>query len=292
MLYLLWYKPFMGGTFALNVLNEYKRPIAAICIVLAIFLLCSLISVAGSSKKEDTKNNSTTLSSSTNAPDVTTPGSEDPNSPSTPEVPPKGITVCIDAGHGWKDKGTNSTITDNDGKPYYESDVTLEISKKLRDALEEMGYTVVMIREDDSMTSPAGMKDDICNIERRVDWVNSQTDIDLMISIHCDSFSSSDVNGARIYYNSEYHSEMDLLANGIASSLLDKGASSRFPIIYNDSDRLYSLKYANPSSILVECGFMTSDIDIANLIDPEYEQLFASCLAGAIDAYYSDAEQE
>lgn len=275
----------------MNRLNEYTKPLAAVCMVLAIILVFGIISVAGSVSKDgtskgDKKPGVTTPQKS----EQTTPSSSTPPTTDKPVVTPRGIKICIDAGHGWADKGTNSRVTDEDGKPYYESDITLEISKKLRDKLEAMGFDVVMIRENDTDISPAGIAaDNICNITRRVEWINKQDDIDLMISIHCDSFSDSSVNGARIYYNADTHPETNLLGNGIAASLLDGGASSRFPILYDDSTRLFSLKNSKMPSILVECGFMTSDTDIANLIDPTYQGLFAECLANAISNYYSDA---
>ncbi len=275
----------------MNVIEEYKKPIAAICLVALIFLLCSLMSIAGVNSLNETgdKENGTTTSQG-DIPKNTTSTSSN-TSTVTPPTTSKGITICVDAGHGFSDKGTMSNITDDKGRPlYYESDIALDVSKYLRDRLVELGFNVVMIRENDTDTPPAGLADDnICNIERRVEWVNSQSDIDLMISIHCDSFSSSSVSGTRIYYNMETHPVTNIIGNGIASALLDKGACDRFPGIYDDSNQLYSLKHTIMPSILVECGFMTSDTDIKKLTDPEYQKLFADCIADALNVYYSDA---
>ena len=51
--------------------------------------------------------------------------------------------ITIDAGHGNVDTGTSYKLK---GKTYYESDLTLKVSKSLKNKLEKMGYKVLLTR--------------------------------------------------------------------------------------------------------------------------------------------------
>ncbi|MFM2140059.1 MAG: hypothetical protein RLZZ25_324 [Gemmatimonadota bacterium] len=58
-------------------------------------------------------------------------------------------TVVVDAGHGGKDPGMKGPVVD--GVPFSEARVTLEVSRRLKDALEARGVQVVMTRTRDTL---------------------------------------------------------------------------------------------------------------------------------------------
>ena len=277
---------------------KYYKYILTVFSIMSIFMFCTIASVVNhnvelneSPDKEvlaSTTTTTTTTATQTTTKPITTAPNNNPK-PELPPQPPNGITVCVDAGHGWADSGTCSIITDEEGNPlYYEKDINLQISKLLRDELVRLGYTVIMIRESDDETSPAGIaSDDICNIDRRVAWANKQNNIDLMISIHCDSFPSDlNVNGTRIYYNYSRHSNMSVLAPMIQAELQNSGAYTEAPKIFSQSTHFKPLRSGKHDSILVECGFITGTRDIEVLTDPTYQSTFADSVAAAIDNYF------
>ncbi|MFM8302648.1 MAG: N-acetylmuramoyl-L-alanine amidase [Gemmatimonadota bacterium] len=73
--------------------------------------------------------------------------------PSTAAPVPAGLsrryTVVVDAGHGGKDPGMKGPVVD--GVAFSEARVTLEVSRRLKDVLEQKGIQVVMTRTRDTL---------------------------------------------------------------------------------------------------------------------------------------------
>jgi N-acetylmuramoyl-L-alanine amidase len=66
------------------------------------------------------------------------------------------IIVCIDPGHGGKDRGNRRDATDV-APAMEEALITLAIARELQDRLEQRGFTVVMTRSDDSRVNAHGI---------------------------------------------------------------------------------------------------------------------------------------
>lgn len=76
-----------------------------------------------------------------------------PERPPARTSPPEKRVVVVDAGHGGPDRGMRGPIG---GKTrIYEADITLGVSKKLRDALKKRGLDVVMTRTTDTLIALA-----------------------------------------------------------------------------------------------------------------------------------------
>jgi len=286
--------------------NQNTKYYLLIAIIAFLFVFCSVVSIAGSSVEDNqavtaavgtsgigiTSDPVTTSApgtvSGTNAP-ATTPATTTADDEPTGPVTPKNIKICVDAGHGWADGGAVSPYTDPDGKMITESDINLAISKELEKALIARGYKVVMIRENDTDIGPAGIAaDNICNVNRRVEWINSQKDLSLVISIHCDTFEGPvSASGTRIYFQNTVHPEIATLAQFIADHLANDGVAGKYPLTYPDAgSKFLPLKASKTQSILVECGFITDEGDTNNLIDPSYQKNFAKAVAKAIDEFF------
>ena len=96
-----------------------------------------------------------------------------------------GKTIVIDSGHGGTDGGT--THNEN-GRVIKESDLVLDISKKLKGEFEKNGATVFMTRNDDSYIS----------LYRRKQIANSYNP-DLFLSVHINNLQTECVDGTEAY---------------------------------------------------------------------------------------------
>jgi len=137
---------------------------------------------------------------------------EAPDTPSTtlvevPEAPAapakKGMfTVVIDAGHGGKDPGANGKKSD--GTALLEKTATLQVARRLRDALAgRKGIKVVMTRDQDVFVELDG-RTRIANAAKG----------DLFVSLHCNSLPTNskrrdDVNGFMVYLLREAKDDRD-----------------------------------------------------------------------------------
>jgi N-acetylmuramoyl-L-alanine amidase len=195
-------------------------------------------------------------------------------------------TICIDPGHGFRDNGAESTFTDANGKTVLEKNITLAICNYLVAELQNKGYTVVLTRGEDSQTPNAGFSDErLCNITQRINWANEQGYC-LYVSIHCNSYTNSSTQGARIYYNSGNNGSINkVLCQDIANELSKLNGKS--PSVFNDADLAVATKTIMPAA-LIETGFITNKSDFQKLTDSSYQKEFAASIASAIDQFMQD----
>ena len=105
--------------------------------------------------------------------------------------------VVIDAGHGGDDPGKVGVSGE------LEKDINLQIAAKVQKLLEAEDITVVMTREDEQ-----GLYDDTASnkkradMEKRVQLIN-QTNSEVVVSIHQNSFSDATVRGPQVFYHIE-----------------------------------------------------------------------------------------
>src|SRR5690606_15960727 len=96
--------------------------------------------------------------------------------------------VVVDAGHGGSDPGAIGV------NGLREKDANLDISLRLQKELLDRGYEVLMTRTEDVYLS----------LGQRVN-IARQSNADLFVSIHANSYHSPDVSGALIlYYDDAY----------------------------------------------------------------------------------------
>lgn len=157
------------------------------------------------------------------------------------------IIVCLDAGHGGSDVGAVS----KDGKRY-EKDDNLRLTLKVRDELERMGIKTVLTREEDEAVS---LKD-------RCKLANKKR-CDLFVAIHRNSSANGTGFEAWIAKN-EKENEKSVASDMVkalskVTGLENRGVRSGY------RDRTARNYYVNANtnmpSILLECGFITSDED-------------------------------
>ena len=174
------------------------------------------------------------------------------------EVKPKGnYTIVIDAGHGGRDGGSigvNGSI---------EKELNLKYAKSLQKLLKKSGVNVVMTRDSDAgLYNKDADNKKLSDMRKRREIIdNSQPD--LVISIHMNSFPLDSCKGAKTFY--QIGSEASFkVAKSIQNSLSYYIANASKTVSAGDYYILNCTKY---TSVLIECGFVSS---------PEEEKLLNS----------------
>lgn len=284
----------------MNIRSSQKGYIAIIAIWLILFVFLSVLSgvahsVADNTPKDESSPKQTTPSVTTTAPTTTTdtPPATEPPTVETPydslvySEANKEFFIFLDAGHGWADPGVpvnekGELWTDADsGEKICEKDINFAITKKLKQALEKLGYTVGETRPGDNVEDcPVELNQNgIFNAQKRPAYVNSQNP-DYFVSIHCNSLDNNPtVKGTRVYHRDGY-SEGLKLASKIMTALSDRMGIEAT----RHTDNLAITRESDMPTVLVEAGFMTNVEDLQLLIDPQWQDQFACALALGIDA--------
>jgi len=201
----------------------------------------------------------------------------------------KGITICVDPGHGFDDVGATSEYL----PAYEEKQLTLMYAELLRDELKKLGYTVIMTH--DGQQFPVTEIDDgnnKFNPYERAAYANTQ-DIDYFVSLHCDSFEEdSNVGGTRIYFcdtENKKETYSEAVANSIQSYLCKAFPDEDQPKVHNmkSADAYVVCKNTTAPASLIEVGFITNAEDAAKIVDSEWRSAFVKGVAEGIDAYFS-----
>lgn len=191
-------------------------------------------------------------------------------------VESKGITVAIDPGHGGYDPGKvgiNGAL---------EKDINLEISVLVKEALEEVGYTVVMTREEDVQVQDLSQSfSKTKDLDARVEIMN-QEDIHLAISIHQNSYTAEEVKGAQVFYYEE-SKVGESMASMMQEALREVDPENHRQIKANNS--YYLLKRTTRPTIIVECGFLSNMNEANMLIDMTYQKEMAHAIVNGVEKY-------
>lgn len=184
----------------------------------------------------------------------------------TVDVPDK-VKIVLDAGHGGIDGGVSGVNT-----MVKESDLNLQIVKKLEKYLISSDFNVVLTRNSDAglygvATKNRKKKD----MQRRSEIIN-KVKPSLVVSIHMNKYSLSTRRGAQVFYkpNDEKGKK---LANCVQNCFNKMEESSReCSALMGD---YYILNCSEYPSIIAECGFLSNPEDEALLITEQYQDNIA-----------------
>lgn len=199
------------------------------------------------------------------------------------------ITICVDAGHGFDDVGTESSYLGD----VTEKDINLTIALALRDALEKKGFTVILTHDGESF--PKTALDDgnrLFNPQERIAYTNT-LELDYFVSIHCDSYEAdASVHGTRIYYSNgtDYTKESAAAAKQICTAVNRAFPDARETVTRDMShdSAYYVIRECDAPSSLVEVGFVTNRTDVANMLDPDWCISMAEAIAEGIYQYFAE----
>lgn len=199
---------------------------------------------------------------------------------STPAVEPVVVgtagTLILDAGHGGEDGGAVSLT----GVP--ESQINLEIVRRMDDLLGLCGVAPVLLREedvslhdDDAVTLREKKASDLKN---RAEMIEAVEDA-ILISIHQNTYTDGRYRGTQAFYApTEGSRELAAqLQQAVRASIQPENSRQEKAI----PDTVYLLNHITCPGVLVECGFLTNSEEEALLRDPGYQKKLAAALVSA-----------
>lgn len=197
-------------------------------------------------------------------------------------LPLSGKVIVLDAGHGGPDGGAIG------GKNIVEKDITLEITKKVRDYLQEQGALVILTRDGDydlaSENTKSYSRRKAEDLKKRVQIIND-SEADFFASIHLNSLSKGESRGAQTFYyrsSGENERAAKFIQAELRTSLENTNRSAK------TISHVYLLKHAKPTGVLIEAGFL-SDVNERYLLNSEkYQQKVAAAIYRGILRYFTE----
>lgn len=175
--------------------------------------------------------------------------------------------IAIDPGHGGIDEGCTATGVK-------EKDINLQIALLVKEKLEQMGFRVMLTREDDTYLAK----------EERVKLVNDAK-ADAFVSIHQNTFEDGTISGMETWYDGTCQKrENSRLAQLVhMQTLKSTGAEERE--LRNDAD-FHVTSMTQMPACLIETGFLSCEAEKKQLKDSEYQAQVAEGIANGIHLFF------
>lgn len=190
--------------------------------------------------------------------------------------------IIIDPGHGGFDGGAVAL----DGT--VEKNINLKISLSLASLLKASGYQVIMTRDTD--TSTESNTDDTIghrkksDLKNRLDLMGKYPD-SIFVSVHLNKFTTSAARGSQVFFSGNNDDSM-ALGEMIQKSVREKLQNENNRVIKKATSSTYLLHNATIPAVLVECGFLSNQKELALLKDDEYQNKIAFCIFCGINNYF------
>ncbi len=187
-----------------------------------------------------------------------------------PDIKRNKFSVVLDPGHGGPDPGAIGI------GGLRESEVVLDVSKRIKNLLSEKGVNVRMTR-----TNEVDL-----DLPPRVSLAN-RIDADIFVSIHANASRGKrrDINGLETFYYSGWRGR--LLAKKIQKQILKVSPGS--PDRGVRQGRFFVIKNTDMPAVLVEIGFLTGRLDARRLEKSIHRKRIAYAITKGILEYLSKA---
>ena len=212
-----------------------------------------------------------------------------------PEQQKRTQTVVIDPGHsavvaeGTEPLGPGSTenkAADTSGTSgtvsgLAEYELTLSVSQKLRDVLQDRGYTVLMTRESNDVPVSCIERADVAN----------NAEADAFVRIHANGSEDSSVKGAMticITPDNPFYPELYEQARALSDCIINKlseSAGCENDGVW-DTDSMSGNNWSQVPATIVEMGYMTNPEEDALMATEDYQNKIVRGIADGIDQYF------
>lgn len=192
--------------------------------------------------------------------------------------------IVVDPGHGGIDPGKVGI------NGSYEKDINLAIAMYLKEALEKKNCQVIMTREEDNgLYQASDTNKKMADLRKRVEIMN-QDNVDLIVSIHQNSFTNERSRGAQVFYQSSSKTG-EAFARLLQAQLISSLDATNHREAKGNSD-YYLLKNTKQTAVIVECGFLSNSEEAEKLNDATYQRQIAWAIAQGTLEYLEVREQE
>jgi len=193
-----------------------------------------------------------------------------------PEPTPAAPIACVvlDAGHGGIDQGCVGVSGS------LEADLNLDVTLRLKEALEARSVACVLTREDESVffdenDSRTHKGQDMAH---RAEIIQN-SDADAVVSIHMNVFQDASVNGPQVFYKTD-----DQTSRALAHTVQE--ALAGIPEVEKrrteQSGDLYILNASPCPAILIECAFLSNPREDELMQSESYRQTLADTIADSL----------
>ena len=184
--------------------------------------------------------------------------------------------IYLDPGHGGADSGA-----------YYqgikESNINLDLSIQIAEALKKDGATVYLTRYDDyDLSENNATRRKRSDLSRRANIIN-KSGCDMFISVHLNADASTTWHGAQIYYDS-INPENEKIAHIFQEELKRYLNTNRD---YKNNNTKYLQHRINRPGILLEAGFLSNPNERYLLQKKSYQKKIAEVVRKSIVKYYN-----
>jgi len=175
--------------------------------------------------------------------------------------------IAIDPGHGGIDEGCTATGVK-------EKDVNLQIAMLVKEKLEELGFRVMLTRQEDTYLAK----------EDRVRLANDAK-ADAFVSIHQNTFEDAGISGMETWYDGTcLKRDNERLAQLVhMQTLKSTGAQERE--LRGDAD-FHVTSMTQMPACLIETGFLSSEQEKNQLLSSEYQEQIAEGIVNGIDLFF------
>lgn len=188
--------------------------------------------------------------------------------------------IIIDPGHGGRDPGAsgkNETV---------EKHINLQISKKLKDIFEKNNYKVILTRDSDVLLCNDNDKNKkASDVKNRVKLIENSNP-DLVISIHLNTFPQSKYYGSQVFYTKE-NNENKIIGEKVQKQLKEKVDITNNRIA-KQIDTVLLLNKLKMPTVLVECGFLSNEKEEELLKSESHQQKIVDAIFSSIDEYFNN----
>lgn len=186
--------------------------------------------------------------------------------------------VIIDPGHGGVDGGAISCT----GVP--ESQINLQIAKRLNDLLQLLGVETMMTRAEDRSLHTQGetiAAKKVSDLKERVRIANAAQNA-ILVSIHQNQFTDGRYSGAQVFYSpNPQSSDLAGMIQRLFIQTVNIGSNRKT----KKADGIYLLQKVDLPAVLVECGFLSNPTEEAKLRTDAYQRKVAAVIAAACCEY-------
>lgn len=174
-----------------------------------------------------------------------------------------GYLVIIDAGHGGADSGKVGALGS------LEKDINLSLTLQLKSLLEQQDVEVLLTRDSDTELAGTDKGWKLADMKERIALIN-ESQPDLVVSIHQNSYTTPDIRGAQCFYYTNSDSSKEL-ASFLQQQIITTTQQTKVREIKANSD-YYLLKKSQPPTVIVECGFLSNPEEEQLLLQPDYQR--------------------